>query len=79
MRLSDLDSSGNLAGAQAAGANVNGLGGAVYDCLHASDVGLPGSVGSAVRMRYRLSEYYCLSADFTLCHDIFSSLKRRAL
>ena len=65
------DGSGNLAGTQAAGAYVNGLGGAVYDSLHLSDVGLPGSFGSANRERYVVSESNCLSADAAFCHDIF--------
>jgi len=63
------DCSCYLTGTQAAGANVNGLRSAVYDCLNTSDVGLPSSVGLAVGMGYCKSELYCFSADAALCHD----------
>ena len=63
------DRSGNFAGTQAAGANVNGLGSSVYDSLNASDVGLPGSVGLSVGMGYCESELNCFSTDAALCHD----------
>ena len=65
------NSSLNLAGTQAAGANVNGLGSAVYDSLNTSDVGLPGSVGLSVGMGNCESELNCLSADAALCHDYY--------
>ena len=40
----------------------------VNDCLNLSDVGLPGSVGLTVRVRYVVSEYNALAADAALCH-----------
>lgn len=65
-RLSDR--SLNLAGAQATGANVNGLMSAVNDSLYLSDVGLPGSVGLSVRVRNLETENHGLITEITLCH-----------
>ena len=43
-----LDSAGNFARTQAAAANVNVAGLAVYDCFNSHDVGLPSSVRTSV-------------------------------
>ena len=68
------DSSGYLAGTQAARAYVNGLGSAVYDSLNTSDIGLPGSVCLTVGMRYCKTELNCFTADAALCHDYYLRL-----
>ena len=63
------DGSLDLAGAQAAGADVERLRGAVDYSLDTSDIGLPGTVGFAVRVGNGETELNGLSADFTFCHD----------
>ena len=60
--------SGNLASAQATGANSNGLGCTVNNCLYLANIGLPRSVGLTMRVRNGLSENDALSADAALCH-----------
>ncbi len=71
------NSSLNLAGTQAARANVNGLGCTVYNSLNASDVGLPGSVGLSVRMGNSKSKLNCLSANAALCHFYYLRILSR--
>ena len=44
----ESNSAGDLAGAEAAGAHIDVLGRAVHHSLDALDVGLPGTVGTAV-------------------------------
>ena len=71
------DGSLDLAGAQATGADVERLRGAVDYSLDTSDIGLPGTVGFAVRVGNGETELNGLSADFTFCHD-FDLLNSRA-
>ena len=61
----------NLTGTKATGANSNGLGSTVNNCLYLTDVGLPGSVGLAVRVRNVLTENNAFSTNTALCHDKF--------
>ena len=58
----------DLAGAEATGADVNGGIGTAYHCLHLADVGLPGSVGLAVRVGYVMTEGHALAANAAICH-----------
>ena len=58
----------DLAAAQAAGAGVDVLGAAVHDGFHALDVGLPGTVGTTVRVAHCDAEGNALVAKLTLCH-----------
>ena len=58
----------DLAGAEATGADVNGGIGTAYHCLHLADVGLPGSVCLAVRVRHVVSESNALAANATFSH-----------
>lgn len=58
----------NLARAQTSGANINVCGRAVDHSLNSLNIGLPGSVGSSVRVRYLYTESNTLSANFTFCH-----------
>lgn len=44
------------------------LGRTIHHDLDATDVGLPGSVGTSVRMGLTDTENHSLAADFTLCH-----------
>ena len=59
---------GDLAGAQAAGAGVHTLGGAGDDSLHTSHVGLPSTVGTPMGVGDVVTEHDRLSAKITLCH-----------
>ena len=59
-----------MAGAQAARADVYVLRCAVNDSLNSTDITLPGSVTSPVRMADLNAERYTLSANFTLCHNL---------
>jgi len=54
-----------LHGAQATGANVDCL--AAFQ-LYFANIGLPGSVGLAVRVRNVLTENNALVTDTTFCH-----------
>ena len=64
MTLSALD----LSGTKATGANVNGTVGTVNYCLYLTDIGLPGSVGLAVRVGNVMSKGNALAANATLSH-----------
>ena len=66
----ELHSAGNLAAAQAAGADVNVLGRTVYYGLDALHIGLPGTVGASVGMADLDAERHVLIAELTLCHEL---------
>ena len=72
---------GNLAGAQAARAGVDPFRRAVYDCFYFFDIGLPGSVGTSVRVRNLDAERDAFAAEFTFRHFkgtyLFSFKKRK--
>lgn len=68
LRLSRSDSTGNLAGTQAAGAGVNALRAAVHDRLDAPNVRLPGSVRPSMGMGHLNAKSNILATNFTLCH-----------
>ena len=63
-----LHSAGDLAAAQAAGADVNMLGRAVYDGLDALHIGLPGTIGASVGVADLNAESHVLITKLTLCH-----------
>ena len=63
-----LDSADDLAGTQAAGADVDMSRNAVHKSLNAADIGLERSVGADVGVRHIDSEGNALTADFTLGH-----------
>ena len=65
--------SGNLAGAQATGADVYRLRGTANNCLYAANIGLPSSVGLAVGMGNVMTEGHTLTAKFTLCQEKYTS------
>lgn len=68
-RTAESDRALNLAGAQAAGANVNMLRSSVYHSLNALDIGLEGAVGTNVRVRHGDAEIDALAAELALCHN----------
>ena len=69
--------SGNFARTKATRANSNGGIRAVNYCLNLTDVGLPGSVGLTVGVRYVVSKNNALTADTALSH--FDTSKNPAL
>ena len=60
----------NLAAAQAAGADVNVLGGTVHDGLDALHIGLPSTVGTSVGVGYLNAKGNALVAKLTFCHKL---------
>ena len=65
-----LHSTGDLAGTEAAGAHIDVLGSTVNHSLNALDVGLPGTVGAAVRVRHLNAEHNALITKFTFGHSL---------
>ena len=65
-----LDRSGDLTGTHTPGTNIHMAGGTVNDSLHALDVGLPGTIGAAVRVRHSDTESNALIAELALCHPL---------
>ena len=59
---------GDLAGAEAAGAHIDVLGGAVHHSLDALDVGLPGAVGSAMGVGDLDTKAHALAAELAFGH-----------
>jgi hypothetical protein len=45
-------------------------GGTVNDCLHTLHVGLPGTIGTTMRVRNLDTESYALIAKLALCHPL---------
>ncbi len=62
------DSAGNLAAAKATGACVGMLRSPVHDNLNALYVGLPGTVGTSVRVADGNAEDNTLIAKIAFCH-----------
>ena len=73
-----LHSAGDLAAAQAAGADVDVLGRTVHDGLDALHVRLPGTVGTTVRMADLDAEGHILVAELALCHSLKHLLARES-
>ena len=63
-----LNCTGYFARTQTTGAGVYTLVRTVYHCSDALDVGLPGSVGTPVRVGYFDAESDVFAANFTFCH-----------
>ena len=59
----------DLAGTQATRAYVSGSVSTAGNDFNSSDVGLPSSVGLAVRVRNLQSVNNCLTAEFAFCHE----------
>ena len=62
------DCAGNLAGTEAPRANVDMARSTTNNSLYSTNVGLPGTVGTSVRMGNLDAKGYTLAANFTLCH-----------
>ena len=65
-----LHSAGNFARTEAMSAHIDVLRGAIDDRLHALDVGLPGTIGAAVRVGNLNAEHNTLVANFTFSHSL---------
>ena len=65
-----LDRAGNLTGTQTAGTNIDMAGRTIDDSLHALDVGLPGTIGTTVRVGNFDTERNTLVAKLALCHPL---------
>ena len=64
------DRSGDFAGTQAPGTNIYMARRAVDHCLHALDIGLPGTIGTPVGVRDLDTEGHALVAKFALSHPL---------
>ena len=62
------NSAGYLARTQAACAGINSAGSALDDSLHPFNVGLPGSVGTTMRVGHLDTELNAFAAIITFCH-----------
>ena len=74
-----LHSAGDLTGTEASGADVHVSGGALHDRLHALHVGLPGAVGTAMRVGHLNAEGDALVAEFAFGHVAYLLAMRIAL
>ena len=68
-----LDSAGDFASAQATGACVDILGRTLHDRLDTTDIRLPGTVGTAMRVGNLDTKGNTLAAAFTLSHGTCTS------
>ena len=65
-----LDRSGNFTGTQTPGTNIYMAGRTVDHCLYTLNIGLPGTIGTSVRMGNLNAESHALVAKFALCHPL---------
>ena len=65
-----LDSAGNFTGTQAPGTNIHMARRTIDQSLHALDVGLPGTIGTTVRMGNLDTKGNALVAKLALCHPL---------
>ena len=73
------DRAGNFAGTQAPGTNIYMARRAVDHCLHALDIGLPGTIGASVGVRNLDTEGHALIAELALCHPLHLLAVRNSL
>ena len=64
------DRSGDFTGTHTPGTNIYMAGGTVHDCLHTLHIGLPGTVGTPMRVGDLNAERYALVAELALCHPL---------
>ena len=64
------DRAGNFTGTQAPGTNIHMARRTIDQSLHALDVGLPGTIGTPVRMGHLDTKGHALVAKFALCHPL---------
>ena len=65
-----LDSAGNFTGTQAPGTNIYMARRTVDHSLHALDIGLPGAIGTPMRVGHLDTKGHALVAKFALCHPL---------
>ena len=70
MQLFSSDRSGNLAGAHAPGADIYVARGTIHDRLDTFHVGLPGTVGTPVRVRDLNTKGHAFAAILALSHPL---------
>ena len=63
-----LDSTGNLAGAEATSTYVDMAGGTVDERLYTADIGFPSPVGTPVGVGNLNPKSHTLAANIALCH-----------
>ncbi len=64
------DRAGNLAGTQASGTNIHMARRTVDHSLHALDIGLPGTIGTPMRVGHLDTKGHALVAKFALSHPL---------
>ena len=64
------DRSGDLTGTHTPGTNIHMAGGTVDDRLHTLHIGLPGTIGTPMRVRNLNTEGHALVAELALCHPL---------
>ena len=64
------DRSGDLTGTHTPGTNIHMAGGTVDNRLHALHIGLPGTIGTPMRVRDLNAESHALVAKLALCHPL---------
>ena len=70
MLVLKLDRSGYFTGTQAPGTNIYMARRAVDDRLNTLNIGLPGTIGTPVRVRNLNTKSHALVAKFALCHPL---------
>ncbi len=66
----NLDRSGDFTGTHTPGTNIHMAGGTIDDRLHTLHIGLPGTIGTPMRVRDLNAEGHALVAELALCHPL---------
>ena len=77
--FTNLHSAGDLTRTEASGAHINVLGRAVDNRLDALHIGLPRTVGAAVRVGHPDAEHNALIAKFTFGHSLILLARQDSL
>ena len=64
------DCAGNLTGTQTTSTNIHMARGTIDDCLNTLHIGLPGTIGTPMRVRNLNAESHALVAKLALCHPL---------
>ena len=68
--LSKSDRSGDFTGTHTPGTNIHMAGGTIDDRLHTLHIGLPGTIGTPMRVRNLNTEGHALVAKLALSHPL---------
>jgi len=68
-----LGRANDLAGLNAGGAHIEALGGTTYQSANTLNVGVPATLGAAMRVGHVMPETGALSADIAVCSHCSSS------